>query len=274
MHRLAWVWLLALACGSGSETGGADAGDSGSDVKKNVACDFPCRVDWACTDSTHWVETQTVTPSYCTSGAMCESTGVMHTCDPGLECVKDPAYGSKVPCAYGGVDGCMPGDAGTFTPDAMAPPPTHVPNACDQPTIDQFWLRCYDATTRDDASCTYWQQHNTACGNCLAQTLIAAPWDSQSQTPALLPNVAGCFAAAGDPTCASKADANMQCAIAVCNAGCANDPSATAACVQAAAKTACSSFATCDADAGASATCEVPSLKDFFSSFGEALCGP
>ena len=277
--RLAWVVsVVALACGGGGSGGSTDAG-SGSDVvndkTKPCAVDFPCSAPWACTDATHWMEVHSVAKPPC-SGLTCEGTGVTGACDPGLECVStsDKALHPTDRCAYGGVDGCLPGDASAFVPTSTTiTAPTRQPNVCDQTSIEQFWARCFDPTTRDDASCTYWQQHNAACGACVGQTLVAAPWDIQNLN-ALVPNVAGCYAASGDATCASMADANMQCGVAVCNAGCSSDANGYAACIQAAAKTACSSFPLCGADAGAFGICEAPSEKDFFVGFGEALCGP
>lgn len=271
-----WVGVLAVGCGGGGQ-GTSDAGsDVSADVayEAHIACDFPCFVPWSCSDSTHWVEMQTVVPPYCNSGAMCQSTGVTHACDPGLECVKDAPSGSKAPCAYGGVEGCTFGDAGTLTSDAMAPAPTRQVGVCDQTSIDQFWARCFDPTTRDDASCTYWSNNNKACGTCLEPVLMVAPSEAQLQYPTFVPNVGGCYTLFGDSTCASSADANMQCAMTTCMAGCQDDPVAFSACIQAARTAACSAFSTCGSDAGAFAICEAPSEKDFFSGFGEALCGP
>jgi hypothetical protein len=277
MHRLAWlVSVLAVGCGGGGE-GSSDAGaDGASDVthEKQLACDFPCRVPWGCIDSTHWVEMQSWTPPGCSSGQMCKSTGITHACDLGLECVQNPPPQSTVPCAYGGIEGCMPGDAGTFAPDAMAPAPLRQVGACDQVGIDQFWSRCLDPSTYDATACAYWQTNYKTCIACLGQTLVASAW-STDQNPAPVANVSGCYAFFGDTSCASKVDANMQCAAAVCKAGCETDAKAYAACITAARTTACaSSFPLCDADAGSYATCEAPSLKDFFTAFGEALCGP
>jgi hypothetical protein len=279
MHRLAWiVGSLVFACGGGSEGSNADAGsDASVDVVHEpiIACDFPCFVPWSCIDSTHWVEMQTYVPPNCNSGAMCKSTGITHACDPGLTCVTDPPPSSKVPCAYGRVEGCMPGDAGAFTPDAMAAAPTRQVGVCDQTTIEQFWVRCIDPTTKDESSCTYWSTNNKACGTCLGPTLSVAPSDVQNQYPTPVPNVGGCYALLGAPACASADDANMQCAIAACTNGCQDDPNAYAACIIGARTTTCASFPICDADAGSAyATCEPKTTKDFFIAFGEALCGP
>ncbi len=38
--------------------------------------------------------------------------------------------------------------------------------------------------------------------------------------------------------------------------------------------TSCAAFATCDADAGAFATCEIADTHDFYVTFGKVLCGP
>lgn len=271
---MAWVWLLALGCGSGSETS-SDAGpDASADVKQSCAVDFPCSASWACTDSTHWVGVHSVAKPPC-SGLTCEPTGETGVCDPGLECVSTTGASPVDRCAYGGLDGCLPGDAGGFTPTALGPVPAKQPNACDQTTIEQFWARCLDPTTYDEASCTYWQNNHHDCATCLGPTLIVAPSDVQNQYPTLVPNVGGCYALLGASTCASSDDANMQCAMAVCTKGCQDDPSAYAKCIQAARTTACASFPICDADAGSAyATCEPKTTKDFFIAFGEALCGP
>lgn len=275
MHRLAWVWLLALGCGSGGETSGTDAGtDVTTDASQHCVVDFPCSNPWQCTDSTHWVEMHSVAKPPC-SGLTCESTGVMHACDPGLECVSNAPPSSQAPCAYGGVEGCMPGDAGAFTPKPLGPAPTRQADACDQTTIEQFWVRCLDPSTYDEASCTYWRDNHQACSTCLEPTLAVAPSDVQNQYPTLIPNVGGCYALLGASDCASSDDANMQCAVAVCTSGCQDDPVAYATCIYAARTTTCASFPICDADAGSAyATCESQTTKDFFIAFGEALCGP
>lgn len=272
---LAVVCLGALACGSGSETAGADAGsDVSNDVTKACVVDFPCNEPWSCSDSTHWVEMHSVPKPPC-SGLTCESTGVTHACDPGLECVKNPPLNSKEPCAYGGVEGCNAADAGAFTPTAMGAAPARQPSACDQVGIEQFWSRCLDPATYDATSCAYWQSHYAPCIACLASVLVIAPSDVQNQYPTFVPNVGGCYSVAGASSCASLDDANMQCAIAVCEAGCQYDPAAYTQCIYAARTTSCASFPICDADAGSAyATCEPKTTKDFFIAFGEALCGP
>jgi hypothetical protein len=279
MHRLLYVACLgALACGSGSETGGADAGsapDVSSDVPQHCVVDFPCDVPWSCSDSTHWVEMQSVAKPPCT-GLTCESTGVTHECDPGLECVTDPNDDKKDPCAYGGHDGCLPADEGAFSP-----PPIDAPvkqqGVCDDATIQLFWSQCVDTTTADQAKCNAVANGNPSCSQCLSRTFTWVPTtNSEVQS---FPNVSGCYATlegtSAPGSCAARADARLQCAIASCAACEAWADDAFETCVDAATAGACAAFATCDADAGAAyATCEASSSKDFFLGFGEALCGP
>jgi hypothetical protein len=273
MNRLAWiVAAIALGCGSDPQPNGADAGsDVNADVPTHCVVDFPCSNPWACADSTHWVEMQSVAKPPCT-GLMCESTGVTHACDPGLECVMDAPPGTSAPCAYGGQDGCLPADAGAFSPSPMATPPTKQPGVCTTTQVQQAWSFCLDPTTYDATKCTSFGQLNKACIQCLAGTVTVAG-------SSFVPNVGGCYAlldgASAPGSCAALDDANMQCAAAACVGGCSSWPDAFEACVLASRTSACASFPICNADAGASyATCEPTSVKDFFLGFGEALCGP
>lgn len=278
MHRLARVvTLLAIGCGSDPQNNVADAGsDVTADVTKSCSVDFPCANFWSCADSTHWVEMQSVAKPPC-SGLMCESTGVMHACDPGLECVADAPPNSAKPCAYGGQDGCLPADAGAFSPQPMGAAPTKQTGACTSTLITEFWTYCLDPTTVDVTKCTSLGNLYKACAQCMQSTLTVI--DTGNQYFAWAPNVGGCYAlldgTSGPGSCAALDDANMQCAIAACKDGCALSPDALQSCVLGSRKTTCAAFPICDGEAGASyATCEPNSAKDFVIGFGAALCGP
>jgi hypothetical protein len=265
--------LGALACGSGSETGGPDAGsDVATDSTKPCAVDFPCAQPWACIDSTHWVETKSIPQPPC-SGLICVSTGVTHACDQGLECATDPTAYASAPCAPSGHDGCWP-DAGTFTPQLAAPPPVKQQGVCDDTTIQQVATLCVDPTTSDGAKCAALTQVHEACVQCLSATFTPVVTTTEGQD--VVPNIAGCYAVldgtSAPGSCAALADTNVQCAVAACEA-CEQWSDAFPTCFASARTTACAAFPTCGVDAGTSATCEA-SPKDFFIGFGEALCGP
>src|SRR5207302_10050248 len=161
----------------------------------------------------------------------------------------DAPSGAQQPCAYGGLEGCMPGDAGAFVPMPTAAPPNRIANACDQVAIEQYWSRCLDPSTYDAGACTYWKNKYAACITCVSRVLVVAPWSVDDQNPTLIADVAGCYGFFGDSACASKSDANMQCAAAVCKDACQNDAKAYAACAAGAVATSCSTFPRCDANA-------------------------
>ena len=273
MRRLAWI-VVAIGCGNGPQTTGADAGADVTGIEHPpCVVDFPCANPWRCVDSTHWVEMKSVSKPPCT-GLTCESNGVTHACDPGLECVDDAPPGNSPPCSYGGHYACSPADVPTFSPQPIGPTPTKQPGACDSmATIAQFWSSCIDPTTSDTTQCTSLDNLHSSCGQCLIPTIMQSASLGDHG-----PNVGGCYAlldgtsAAG--SCAALDDTNMQCAMISC-AGCDPWPDDFTTCVLAARTTKCASYSICSSDAGASyATCEPTSMKDFFIAFGAALCGP
>ncbi len=271
MTRLGWMALLVLGCGSDPPATSDAGADASSDVTQPCAVDFPCANPWACSDSTHWTPMQSVGKPPCT-GLMCVSAGTPQACAPGLMCVTDAPPGNSPPCAYDGHYGCLPADAGAFSPTPIDPAPTRQQGACTTTQVQEEWSFCLDPTTYDATKCGSFAQLYKGCAQCLAGTVTLMGSNA-------VPNVGGCYAVldgtSAPGSCAAQGDANMQCAVAVCNDGCGAWPDAFESCVLAARTTACNGFPICAADAGASyATCEPTSVKDFFLAFGEALCGP
>jgi hypothetical protein len=272
---------MSFVCGCSSDpVASPEAGvDASADVAQEAApCvnDFPCANPFSCLDSTHWTEMKELPHAPCI-GLICTSTGKYHACDPGLECIHQPAAGSAVACAYGGRDGCLPADAGAFTPKPIGAAPTKQAGACTTTSIDAYWTACLDPTTRDDTKCTTFSNANKTCSQCLAQTATVV--DLGTQQFAWVPNVGGCYAlldgTSASGSCAALDDANMQCAIAVCKDVCSMFPDGLEACALGSRTSACKAFSICDGEAGASfATCEPTTAKDFVTSFGAALCGP
>ena len=277
-----WTWLtlpLVVGCGTDPQPGLDAAVDASADVAAEAApcvVDFVCKNNWSCLDSTHWTEMKDLPHPPCT-GLICTSTGKYHACEAGLECIHQPEAGSPIACAYGGRDGCLPADAGSFVPQAIGAAPAKQAGTCTSTTIDQYWTACLDPAARDDTKCTSFKNGNATCEQCMAQAITIV--DLGTQQFAWVPNVGGCYAlldgSSASGSCAALDDANMQCAVAVCKDACKSFPDGFEACALGSRKSSCKAFSICDGEAGASfATCEPTTAKDFITNFGTALCGP
>lgn len=275
--------LLACSSGDGGQSdasAGPDAtgtGDAGG-APRICNVDFPCRDAYQCTDKTHWVALQTQDchvqcgPGPC-NGASCGTTGEAQACPAPLQCAA-PDQGdfadASVRCTYGGIPHCVPADESGYVPPATPAAPAKQPGVCADADIEQAWS-CMGVNT---PSCTSWNGAHAACVSCLGYGAFTAP--KVGGMIGLL-NRRGCYAVLegtiAPGSCAALESASQECSADAC-ASCVSSPEDFLACVAAARTTSCASFPTCDADAGAFATCEIADEHDFYVTFGKALCGP